>query len=232
MATKTTTKTHPVSDATKVLASVGLSDVVAAWDAADKHDAAVGRERGRLALACLPIGAYLLALDAKHGDATKANAAFREEMTTDYQARNKTFRFVKSRASKARNLARGTLALAEAGIDISTDADAVGAMGALASNVGADGIADAVATIAQAVTDGASVGDAIRSETKRARETKVTDTSLADTLTATLTGAVEALDAYASGGWDALTDAERAALKPLTKRLASLGASVNAALAK
>lgn len=225
----TTTRKNAKSETVSALANVGLSDVVTAWDEADKQDRTIGTARGAIALASLRIGAYLLGLDAKHdGDATAANAEFREQMSTDYDARGKEFRWVKSRASKSRNLARGTLALATAGMDVSTDADAVIAMGTLASNVGADGIADAVKSVATLVKDGKPVGEAIREVMRGVRAPKP------NTLAVTLEAAIEALDTYAAedGPWSSLTDAEVATLKPLAKRLATLAASVNADIAK
>lgn len=225
MATKNSTKNTPTNGTVTTLANVTLSDVVSAWDAADRGDATIARAKGTVALAVLPIGTYLLALDAKHGDATKANEAFRAEMVADYEARGKAFHWVKSRASKSRNLARGVVALATKGIDASKDAAAVSALGTLASNVGADGIGDAVDQVAALVADGKGIAESVREVMAKVRENQAKGKDGEPTVEEILTGALNVM--RSSELWaDSLTTAERATIKALLGKVTNVAGTL------
>lgn len=236
MATKSTTKSTTTNATVTALANVGLSEVVTAWDAADRADASIARTKGQAALVMLPIGSYLLALDATHGAdkdpvkaATLANEKFREEMTADYEGRNKSFHWVKSRASKARNLARGVVALADKGVDASKDPQAVSALGTLASNVGAAGITDAVDQVAALVGEGKGIAEAVRSVMADVRKaqasTKEVSESEEPTVEEILTGALNVL--RSSELWaDSLTTAERATIKAIVGKMSNAASTL------
>lgn len=235
MSTKTNTK--PLT-----LAAPKVGDVVKAWQAAD--DAAESRSvaDGRGIKARLTIGAYLLTLDAKHGAsaeaskqanaeaAQKANDEAREVIREAYpvdKEGNTLFRWDKSRASQARNLARGTGALMAKGIDPTGDTGTLKSLGSLAAVTGVAGIADAVDTIAAKMNEeGADLAKVVRDVTREVRQGQAP--SAFEATLETLKGTVSILDAFADDEerakyWPAdLTADEAAALKAIVTRLGAL----------